>query len=336
MPGKSPKTNEAKNGDCLADDLLYRHLEKTTTQEEEARIEQHLDTCNSCFAEVTALMEIIQTPITEAEKIEIVRSRKVSPEEQVQRILDWVETPPESHGRKKTKPEPGMIGQWLIVMGLVAIYRRHRRTVRYGAMFTASLAIIWGSWRGIGFYQTDYRIGQAMRLMEKNYLVSVPDQEPRLSGNYAPTAQGTLMGPAEKKRPYLVESFKLTKGAIAHGYKGTLGKQLLAQFYILNEEYAQADSLLQQLKHEPATLAAALNDQGVLHFNKKNWKAAAHLFTEAIAADSTTSGARYNLALAKIEMGETAGVAAILDDCIKLETVNGWKDAARKLKNNLP
>ena len=172
--------------------------------------------------------------------------------------------------------------------------------------------------------------------MEKNYKVSVPDREPRLSGNYDPTVLGTQMGPAEKKRPYLDEPFKLAEDAIAHGYKGAPGKQLLAQLYILNEEYAQADSLLQQLKYESVTLAVTLNDLGVLHFNKKDWKTAAHFFTAAIAADSTTNEARYNLALAKIEMGETAGVIAILDDYVRFETVNGWKDAARKLKNNLP
>lgn len=172
--------------------------------------------------------------------------------------------------------------------------------------------------------------------MERSYQVSVPDQEPRLSGNYAPTVLGRRMGPTVKKQPYLAESLELTESAITHGYEGNLGKQLLAQIYILNQEYDEADSILQQLRQAPQALATTLNDLGVMYFNKKDWARAAQSFAAAIDANPQINEARYNLALARIEMGETTGVVAILDDYIKLETVDGWKDAARKLKNNLP
>jgi len=339
MTGKSDKTNEANNRACFDDDLLYRYLEKMTTSEEEERIEQHLNECNHCFADVTALTEIIQTPITEIERIEIARSRQTTPEQQVQNILDYVAQENAAIGQinvGEAASAPTNISQSFLLMLLMEIYQRRRRVLQYGVALVALLAIVGGSWRAIGFYQTGYRISQAKLLMQEHYKVSVPDQEPRLSGEYAPTGLGTLMGPAQKKRPYLVQAFKLAEGAIANGYKDANAKQLLAQIYILNGEYARADSILQQLKQAPSALAAALNDLGVIHFSKKDWTRAALFFAAAIEANPQIKEARYNLALAKIEMGETAGVVAILDDYIKLETVDGWKDAARKLKNNLP
>jgi len=339
MPGKSYKTNEATNGACFDDDLLYRHLEKMTTPEEEERVEQHLNECNHCFADVTALTEMVQTPITEAERIEIARSRKISPQEQVQKILDYVAQENaviEQNNVGEAASEPTNISQSFFLMLLMKVYQRRRRILQYGFALVTLFAIVWGSWQAMGFYQTGYRFSQAKLLMKENYQISVPDQQPRLSGDYAPTALGTLMGPAEKKRPYLAQAFKLAEDAIANGYKDASAKQLLAQIYILNGEYAQADSILQQLKQAPAILAAALNDLGVIHFSKKDWTGAAQFFAAAIEADPQIKEARYNLALAKIEMGETAEVVAILDDYIKLEPVDGWKDAARKLKNNLP
>lgn len=131
MPGKSHKIS---NGAHLDDDLLYRHLEKMTTLEEEARIEQHLDTCNNCFAELTALTEIIQTPITETEKIEIARSRKISPEKQVEKILE-----------STNKPEPvkpPSLPPIVVIKILIAQWLKYRRyavtfaVVMIGALVT--------------------------------------------------------------------------------------------------------------------------------------------------------------------------------------------------------
>lgn len=311
MPGKS---NKISKGVHLDDDLLYRHLEKKTTHEEEVRIEQHLDTCNSCFAEVTALMEIIQTPITDAEKIEIMRSRKVSPEEQVDKILAIANKPqPE-----KPRPLPPIVA----IQILIALWYRSRSKVGVVALL---LLLSIGGRIGIPYYQNASALAHVQNELKAYYktyvnLNTFGDSAPRLSGGYA-HVPGIRMAPDT----VLVNSRLQLQKALQRNIKSVKAKQLLAQTFIMQGAYAQADSVLQQIPIATLRDASLLNDQGVYYLIAGNLPAAEGAFADALKVDSGFIEARYNLALVKTRMGATAEAIVELRKYSTLETDEGWR-----------
>jgi hypothetical protein len=335
MPGKSYNEKGA-SGKCLSDEQLYGFLEKLLSKAESQAVQEHLDSCSACFDDMVTLARNVHTPASEAERIELASLPKLPPQEQIAKILEYAKKQ-ESVWVKIWEGIKTIfqIAESFISVLLSSLFGKRDPVWQFVFAGVALLVVAAGSFWGMQYYKKGYRVGKAERLVKAHYQVSVPDQEPRLSGDYAPTGLGTLMGSSEENRPYFAQAFKLTEDAIANGYDSPKAKRLLAQIYILNDQYTQADSILQQLKQDSPTLATALNDLGVIYFRKKNWKMAAQFFAAAIQADPQIKEARYNLALAKIEMGEAAEVIAILDDYIKLETVDGWKDAARRLKRDL-
>jgi len=334
MPGKSYKNNEATNGACFDDDLLYRYLEKMTTQEEDQRIEQHLNECNTCFADVTALTDIIQTPITEAEKIEIAQSRKISPQEQVDEILKIVENERAATTVAQLEEEPTVVvNPPAVIQLLVEIWRRHRlRILQYGFAFAVSLT--GASYFRISYTNTASRIQQAENLLKENYRVFF-DDKPRLAGGYESKGIGITMAPGDSMPAYLRQASALAAAAVASGWKSEQSRALLAKIFIINEDYVRADSIFNLIKVEAAKSAAALNDLGVLSYEQKQWERAANYFATALQADPQFREARYNLALAKAKLGANSEALALLDEYLKLETDDGWKAAATELQKKL-
>jgi len=90
MPGKSYNKKEA-SGKCLSGEQLYRYLEKLLPKAESQTVQEHLDSCSACFDDMVTLARNAYAPASEAEKLEIARLPKLSPQEQVAKILDYVE-----------------------------------------------------------------------------------------------------------------------------------------------------------------------------------------------------------------------------------------------------
>ena len=334
MPGKSYETTEATNGACFDDDLLYRHLEKMTTPEEEARIEQHLNTCNACFADIAALTEMMQTPVSEAEKIEIARTRKISPEAQVDAILKIVEDERAALEKKQPAPQAPMpnldLAKRLIAIALIIWQKRRLAGLSLGFAFVT----VFGLMAGIDYRRASSNIQQAERLLQENYRVFF-DQTPRLAGGYESKGVGITMAPGDSMPAYLQQASALAGAAAAGGWKSDHGRALLAKIFIINEDYARADSIFNLLKTETVQSATVLNDLGVLSYAKADWGRAANYFAAALQADLQFREARYNLALAKAKLGANSEALALLDEYLKLETDDGWKAAATELQKKL-
>lgn len=327
MPGKSYQTTEATNGACFDDDLLYRHLEKMTTPEEAARIEQHLNECNACFADVAALMEMVQTPVTEAERIEIARSRKISPEEQVEKILkifDDERQPASVERPVMTPPAPHQVLQIFF-----AIWRQHRRYA-FALMFLLGL----GSFAGVPFYrnyQNASSLARVERELRQNYQVYVnvddfAESAPRLSGSYAHQPIFAMAG--EEEPAYIADSRQRLKEVLARDAESVKAQHLLAQTFIMRGAFAPADSVLRRIPPASLREASLLNDQGVLYWASNNPAAAATAFADALKADPKLLAAQYNLALIKARMGATAEAIKILEEYVRVETDAGWQRAA--------
>jgi len=332
--------------ECPSDELLFRYFEGLASAKERRAVEKHLNACDTCFSVVASVATDSPGLPTEAELLEFEKAVPLHPEAQLAKIRRYLAahgSAPEVDRGADTSTQSvvgraneflgGLLGR---LKGFVfPVLQPGFARVVYAVL--ALFVVTGGSYWGVFFYRTSYRVIRAERLMKENYTVYIAE-DPRLSGDYAPSGVGERMSgarPSEKDRPYLTQAMTLTEKAIANGYESSKAKQLLAQIYIIQGQYAQADTILQQLAQESPPAASVFNDLGVLNCGKKNWETAARYFETAIQADPKINEARYNLALAKAEMGATAEAIAILNEYINLETIEGWKSAALRYKSKL-
>jgi tetratricopeptide (TPR) repeat protein len=340
MQGKSHNSAQAEPGSCLSDHQLYRYLERLVTADERHTIESHLSSCSECLSSFAALARSVHAPMSETEKIALARLAKRAPQEQVQNILDYVADDrmiaAEADSKKKELPTPDF-SLWRRLSSIVfgaAMRRGHRIPAwKLGFVFVAVLALMSGSYFGISYYNAASRIQQAESLLKNNYRVFF-EETPRLAGGYETKGIGVLMG-EENSTSYLQQAASLAEAALKGGWKSDAAKQLLAQVFIISQDYDKADSIFKLIKTDAARSATALNDLGVLNYQKKNWESAASYFAAAIQTAPQLEEARYNLALAKAKLGAIDETIAILDEYLKLETDDGWKAAAEEFQKKL-
>jgi Tfp pilus assembly protein PilF len=186
---------------------------------------------------------------------------------------------------------------------------------------------------GVTFYRTGYQVIRAERLMKENFTVYM-SEEPRLSGDYAPSGVGEMMSggrSTQSDRPFLTQAMLFIQRALSNGDKSSKTKQLLAQILILKGQLTSADSILQYLSQESPSAASVFNDLGVLSFTMGKWEDAALSFEKAIYRDSLMTEARYNLALTRVKMKRTTEAVAVLNEYTNQE----WKGAALRLRGRL-
>ncbi|MGH7596558.1 MAG: tetratricopeptide repeat protein [bacterium] len=285
------------------------------------------------------------TPASEAEKMEITNLRRFTPQQQVAKLLDYVEAecPPANQGEKSDLTIFQLI--WQKVKALISSSSPRIMTIlwpekpawRFGYAVVALFVIAGGTFLGVQFYRTGYRIYKAKQILLDQYKVFIAETA-RLSGGYASTGSSVLLGPSDTSTvepSYLETARTRLESAFASGSQSVKGKQLLAQIFIIERNYAKADSVLRQIDAEVRKSPAILNDLGVLCFAQRDWAVAVEYFAAAVAADPGFPEARYNLALAKAKMGATAEAISILNDFLNVETNSRWKDAARDFLERL-
>jgi tetratricopeptide (TPR) repeat protein len=360
----------------MAEDLLCRYVRGSITADEAQTVQRHLIHCKLCLDEVTALSKVLKQPATEAEKTEFQKLMKLNPEARLKKVMakvDEVYGPVETEEKQNpsvvervsqrlralltlSDPAPvfaGSHGQ--AAGGLAGWFESPQRIAGYAFAFAATVIVIAGAFWGTRYYQTGYRIGKAVDLVQENYTVYMADT-PRLSGwkkSYGSTGVGVIMsgepddtsmsgviarGDTVSSSNYLEQANQLIHQALAKGEKSVTAVQLLAQILIIEKKYDAADSLLRQLQPRAAS-ATLLNDRGVFYFEQAKWDSAAHYFSAAAQADSGLAEAFYNLALAKDKLDQPAEAMSILDEYKKLETDIGWRNAAeeyyKRLKRSL-
>ncbi|MGH7456051.1 MAG: zf-HC2 domain-containing protein, partial [bacterium] len=196
MPEKSYNEKGA-SGKCLSDDQLYRYLEKLLPKAENRAVQEHLDSCSACFDDMVAFARNAHTPASEAEKLEITSLRKRTPQEQVAKILDYVEAecPPEgstlNESARKALDDSSMLhikkSFWQDLWQRVF---SPRLLPRYAFALATLLILVAGSFVGIRYYQNTYPLVQVERNLRAHYQTYINVQNyvesmPRLSGGYA-------------------------------------------------------------------------------------------------------------------------------------------------------
>lgn len=342
LPTESRGREEA--GECVSDELLFSYLDGVATPEEARVVQKHLIECKTCFEVVAAVAKDSLHVPNEAEWVEFEKTVKPNPDKQIAGIVSRANELFPTSSRKASEGVEESIAYSSATSIAQSMWERLRHwfetpqlAPRYALALATLLVVVAGAYWGIRFYKTTYRIAQAEHLLRENYKVYIADT-PRLAGGYESKGIGILMADSESvavESSYLNQVFALVKAAIGSGAESVNAKQLLAQVLIIKKSYAQADSLLEQLRPEVMNSAAMLNDLGVLRFEQGRWENAAQYFESASKVDSQFIEARYNLALTKAKLGATAEAIVILDEYVSLETNEGWRNAATAFRNKL-
>lgn len=345
MLGKSHNNNDEALGKCLSDEQLYRYLEKLLSGAESRAVQEHLDSCSACFVDMATLARNAYTPASEAEKVELASLPQLSPQEQVGKILDYVEAECPPEGANLNESASTALDDSIMPHTEKSVWQdlwqrvfSPRRLPRYAFAGAALLILVAGSFLGIRYYQNTYPLAQVERNLLSHYqtyvnLQNYAESMPRLSGGYAHLPV-MLMG--ADSASYLEPSRRRLQTVLAKEAKSVRAQHLLAKIFVMQGAYAQADSVLQQIPATALQDASLLNDQGVLHLLTSNLPAAAQDFAAAIKADPRLAEAKYNLALTKAKMGADAEATALLQEYLQLETDSGWREVtAAILQDNL-
>ncbi len=345
MPGKS-YNEKGTSGKCLSDEQLYRYFEKLLPKAESRAVQEHLDSCSACFDDMVTLVRNAHTPASEMEKVELANLSKLSPQEQVAKILDYVEAecPPENstfnESARKALDDSSMLH--LEKSFWQDFWRRvvsPRQLPRYAFVVATLLILVASSFWGVRYYQNTYPLVQVENELRAQYRTYVNLRDyttsaPRLSGGYDHQPIMPMRG-EEEGASYLENAQRRLEAVLAKDSKSVKAKHLLAQIFIVQEAYSQADSILREIPPAPLQEAGLLNDQGALYLAMGNLPAAAENFVAAVQADPKLVEARYNLALTKAKMGLTAEARTLLEEYIKLEKNAGWRHAATSILEQL-
>ncbi|MBN2009544.1 zf-HC2 domain-containing protein [candidate division KSB1 bacterium] len=338
------KTNNTMNDStihkqegCIQANIMYQYLEGTLSDSEKHDVEHHLSTCDACLNEITSLVRNAYLPMSEQEMVDIEKIRNTTSEQQVEKIISYIRV------QKETEPDV------LVAENKTAEQRVTKLTNKLKAMitrffsvhnfrkpaiaFALVLIIATGIYSTYRYYRINYPINQAEQMMLANHRTFIEDA--RLSGGYGSSGISMLMAPEDESDNYLksVKADLLT--AIKHGATSDKAKLLLAQVFIIERSFNQADSILNKLKADEPENAAVFNDIGVFYFEQRDWEAAANYFERALTLNDRLLEAYFNLALSKLKLNNPDAALLALNNYLTYETDEAWKNAALRLKNNI-
>ena len=320
--------HSASASECLSERQLLRYLEEKVDEQEARIIEQHLDHCPICFGTIGSVRYNQANPFTEDEGAHAEAQCKVSPAEQVQKIMAMYKElnsePPDHETPPSPEPFWRRVARWLRM--LVPAVRIPSPAFAFAA--TVVVMVGGGLW-GVRYYQTGYQVSIAEKLLQKNYRSYIGDV--RLAGNFEPTARSTELGPSDKQVGYVGEAQEKLASALDHGADSIAAGRLLAQSLIISDQLDEARSVLQALSPKETMSAAVQNDLGVIQFKLANYEAAAAQFNAAIDLDSQFRQSYYNLAIVKGKLGQPQEAILLLQRFLELETNEGWRRAGESL-----
>ncbi len=349
MPGERLPTESRGRegaGECISDDLLFRYLDGVARPEEVRVAQKHLLECRTCFEVLAALAKDSLHAPSEAEWAEFEKTVNPNPEKQIAGIMSRVtELFPPSSRRVSARTEEPIVNKSAMSPAR-SLWERLRRWFEalilapsYALPWATLLVVIAGAYWGIRYYQNTYPLVQVEGELRANYRTYVDLRDytasaPRLSGGY--DHQSIMpMGGEEEGASYLENARRRLEAVLVKDAKSVKAKHLLAQIFIVQEAYAQADSILREIPTASLQEAGLLNDQGALYLAMGNLPAAAQNFAAALQADPKLVEARYNLALAKAKMGLIAEAKALLEEYIELEKNAGWRHAVASILEQL-
>jgi len=334
MHGKSHKI-EKTAGACLDDDSLYRYLEKLATEEESHRVERHLNSCTTCFRDFAALARSAYTPATEAEKIELASLPKLPPQEQVEKILDYIETE-----CGPNTPEADFFAflqkMWEKVKIFTVKMISPPNQLWKPAVALASIIVLY-----VGIVRPIYNSNQSNSLADSglSFLVAnyyLPKDVPRPQGgfkydvfDFGQTRSGERRIRGEDLRRYELAKKDLQK-ALAFNNKNAAAHHYLGTYYLLVEmNFDRAREQYRLVLAQDSTNASILNDLGVLAWHEGALDEAAKKFSLALKYVPDFLEAQYNMATLYQEQGKVGEAMTEWKKYLALDQDSDWAKIAR-------
>ncbi len=307
---------------CLNDDTLYKYIDKQLGDEERERADRHLNECPECLTSLASLIKLATAPLTDEEKKILESIEQVPVEKRLESILKSHvhDVPSEPIWRKILSKAHS----WLFPTFATPA----KRFFACPAYILSYALVILASFSGIRFYNTTYHIMRAQNTLKRNYAISA--DTPRLSGKYKYNRISQYMD-KESDQSYLNVSQDRLDKALRHKRDSDKASILLAQTYIIANQFDKADSVFQHILQSDQIAATAFNDIGVLSFQQQQYTQAEDYFLKSIEAESTFLKAYYNLSLTKNKLGKRDEAIQLIQHYIDSEKNDTWNAVAKNL-----
>jgi tetratricopeptide (TPR) repeat protein len=338
MPLETAKNNsgiETTRTDCGIDDhLLFRYSIKDVTAAESASVEHHLVACKTCREVLAALEMNARMPISAAEKEEIAQALTLTPQEQVSKILAYVEaerrvsnTTEAGFGAfirenfakliDKIVPPPQIWKPAVVLASIIVVILVGRST--FNSMQSRALTN-----NGLSYLVADTYITQ---------------DAPRPNGGFKYEAvefsalRGEDSSRAEDLSRYERAKVDLQK-ALRFDKQNSAAQQYLGTYYLLVEkDFDKAREQYQLVFAQDSTNIKALNDLGVLAWHENHYDEAANKFSLALKYEPRFFEAQYNLALVYQKQGKAEKAREEWKKYLALDQASDWANVARSYLN---
>lgn len=309
---------------CVSFDLLFRYMEKNTSEMETLLVEKHLNTCDLCRRTIAETIRMEQNPITDSEEEEALGELKLTPQEQVEKIMKMAS---ERTTEQYSEESDNVVKLPADPIKPPPLWRQYPQIAAVAVVF-----LIFVTWSGgisplLTKMETDKEINSAWALLHDSLTYNV-FSDARLSSDFQPRTSGKLMS---TKANFIDRAEAHLLNALRNDPDNSRARQQLTEIYIREKNFTKADSILKETRKSAGNTAELLNNYGALYFEQGDWQQAEAAFSEAIAADARFLKARFNLALTKIQLQQPEEALLVLNEYVTLEKDDILKRAAQKI-----
>ncbi len=326
--------NNQDGDNCIAFDLLFRYIEHEATPLEIKTVEKHLNTCDICRETVAQMIRLEKNPITDEEMKQAVSLLKMSPEEQVAKIMKFVaDDKSRDEGETQTYPKPIPIPNGEKTEDTT--HEQNGKTIWKRYWPAAAVLLLVAIWFGSQPLLTnmeierDYKSAWASLQDSLTYNIFADAQ---FSTDYQFRTTDKMMSMDTIPELTFLDRAEIhLQNVLKNDPEHPEARQKLAEIYIEEKNFAKADSLLKEIQKTAGNSAEVLNNYGVFYFKQQKWQKAAEYFQQAIDTTPDFIKAIYSLGLAKIELGEKEEAVSAFTRYIEVEADEGRRSAAQRL-----
>lgn len=315
---------------CPSDDLLSRWYEGDVTEDESLFVQKHLNTCKTCFDVIASLIELNSFQITTDEEREIEQKIKMTPQEQVGKILTYVEdgctfTVTTNNGASEIDEELEKKIRTIILI-FVAFARKWRFVISLACIVL--IAAFWGRHQYMKWKSND---------LTKETLLSFTNEHKINHRDIARPAGGfkynELSGP--DRSPEFISSldykskfkdiFQDLNQALTLNEKNLLAHQILGTYFLfIEKEFDRAEDQYLFVFSQDSTNFSIINDLGVLYLNRGDYDKAGEMFSLALKYNPQYLEAQYNLSLFNRQQKDTLREVIELKKYLNLDSTSNW------------
>ncbi len=312
---------------CLDDDKLFKYIDNQLKGKTLRQVERHLNECPACLRALSSVIKLTTSPATEEEKKILETIEQVPIETRLELIMHDSPMVPDEEAEIEHS-EMTRTGKSELSTKMSNLFKFPHFSPRFQFAF-AALAII-GLVSGFRFYQTGYQAILAERLLEENYQIS--RNEFRLSGDYSASSLGDFLG-IEDSLDFAKKAQERINRTIERGWRSPKIMRIQSHIFLLNNDFAKADSLLLGLSKE--TSASILNDLAFSAYQQGKDTTAFEYLQRSYSMDSTFTQTLYNLGVYFQKNKDYASALSFFQKSFNNEKRSEWRQTIQKRINEI-